>query len=61
MSLTWRAEPVAIAAVISAGVKLLVLFGVDLTPEQQAGILLFTDALLAAFVRHGVTPTQKKD
>lgn len=57
----FRAEPVAVVAVINAGLTLAVLFGVDITPEQQAGVIVFVNALLALFLRSQVTSERTLD
>jgi hypothetical protein len=49
-------EPVAIMYLVQTGIALGVAFGFDLTPEQMAGILAFTGALLTVFTRTQVTP-----
>lgn len=48
-------EPNLILGVVTAGLSLLVLFGVDLSTEQMAGIGLFLGAVIA-LVRFIVTP-----
>ena len=55
LSAALNAEPVAIAALVQAGLTLLVAFGLHLTTEQIAAILTFTGALLAVLVRGKVT------
>lgn len=54
-----NAEPVAIAALIQAGLTLLVAFGLKLSPEQIGAILTFTGALLAVLLRGKVSPVAK--
>lgn len=49
-------EPNLILGVVTAGLSLLVLFGVDLTTEQMAGVGLFLGALIA-LVRYLTTPS----
>ena len=48
-------EPNLILGVLTAALSLAVLFGVDLTPEQLAGIGVFVGALVA-LVRFATTP-----
>jgi len=48
-------EPNLILGVITAGLSLLVLFGVDLSTEQMAGIGIFIGALVA-LIRFVTTP-----
>ncbi len=49
-------EPNLILGVVTAGLSLLVLFGVDLTGDQMAGIGLFLGAVIA-LVRFVTTPS----
>jgi len=49
-------EPVAIMAVIRAGLAMAVGFGFSLDPEQMALIILFVEAVLALITRQQVTP-----
>ena len=51
-------EPNLILGVITAGLSLLVLFGVDLTTEQMAGIGIFIGACVA-LVRFVTTPANE--
>ena len=51
-----RSEPVRLVAAIQATLAVLVLFGVPLTPEQLAGIVLAIGAWLAFVTRKAVTP-----
>jgi len=51
-----NAEPVAIAALVQAGLTLLVAFGLHLSGEQIAAILSFTGAALAVWARSKVSP-----
>lgn len=48
-------EPALILGVVTAGLSLAVLFGVNITPEQTAGVGLFLAALLA-LLRFVLTP-----
>lgn len=49
-------EPAAIVGVIQATIVLIVLFGVDLTPEQQAAILSLAALVLGLVTRAFVSP-----
>jgi hypothetical protein len=51
-------EPNLILGVIVAGLSLLVLFGVDLTGEQMAGIGVFVGAVIA-LIRFVTTPASE--
>jgi hypothetical protein len=51
-------EPNLILGVVTAGLSLAVLFGVDLSSEQMAGIGLFIGAVFA-LVRYLTTPTNE--
>lgn len=51
-------EPNLILGLVTAGLSLLVLFGVDLSTEQMAGIGIFLGALIA-LVRFVVTPSSE--
>jgi len=51
----FRAEPVAVIALINTGLALLVVFGVDVTDAQQAAIIAFVNAVCAVFLRSQVT------
>lgn len=51
-------EPALFIGAIRAALVLFVLFGVNLTPEQMAGILIFSEAVLSLIVRHNVSPTK---
>ena len=50
-------EPALVAGAVMALVNLAVLFGVDLTADQIAGINTALAAVLAVVVRRAVTPT----
>lgn len=52
------AEPALLLGVVTLGLGLLVLFGVDLTNEQTGSIVAFLGALMA-LVRYLVTPNRK--
>lgn len=49
-------EPALITGVITAGLGLLVLFGVDLSKEQIGGIVLFLGTVMA-LLRYVLTPS----
>lgn len=49
-------EPVAIQAVIQAGIALAIGFGFSISPEQMGLILMFTAAILGLVTRQQVTP-----
>lgn len=51
-----RDEPVRFVAAIQATLAVAVLFGVELTAEQIAGIILAVAAWLALVTRSQVTP-----
>jgi hypothetical protein len=51
----WGREPVAILAVVQAGIALGMAYGLNVTPEQMALILTFTGAVLALITRSQVT------
>lgn len=51
-------EPALVLGVVTAGLGLLVLFGVEITKDQLAGITLFLGALMA-LVRFLVTPASE--
>ncbi len=49
-------EPASVAGVVNSIMVMLVLFGVPLTKEQSAAILLVVNGILALLVRALVTP-----
>lgn len=49
-------EPVAIQAVIQAGLGMAMGFGLNMTTEQMGLVLMFTAAMLALITRQQVTP-----
>jgi len=49
-------EPVAVQAVIQAGLGVAIGFGLNMTTEQMGLILVFSAALLALVTRQQVTP-----
>lgn len=51
-------EPNLILGVVTAGLSLAVLFGVDISTEQMAGIGIFLGAIIA-LVRYLTTPTNE--
>lgn len=51
-------EPVAIAAVVRLGLLMLVAFGLKLSVDQIAAVMVFIEALLALLTRQSVTPNQ---
>lgn len=52
-------EPTAIISVVRAGLALAVGFGLGLTGEQVALIIVFAEAILGLINRQVVTPTAK--
>jgi hypothetical protein len=48
-----------VTGAVEAGVVLLIVFGVDITAELQAGVYTLVAALLAFFTRQNVTPETK--
>ena len=44
-----KIDKAKLLAVIQSGAALLVLFGLDLTTDQMAGIMIFSGAVLALF------------
>ena len=51
----WSKEPTAILAVVSAGLAMLMGFGLDITKEQMALIMTFAAAVLGLINRRQVT------
>lgn len=49
-------EPVVILALVAAVLNCAILFGLDITDEQTAAIIVVVDALLALVARSKVTP-----
>jgi hypothetical protein len=54
-------EPSAWFYVIRMGLLMAMNFGLKLTAEQQASVLMFSEAVLALFGRSIVTPNAKLD
>ncbi len=52
-----RKEPVAVAGTIQTVIALGILFGLDLSSDQVAGIMATVSAMLALIVRSKVSPT----
>ena len=50
-------EPVLIIALVAATLNCAVLFGLELSTEQTAAVLVVVDAALAVFARSRVSPT----
>jgi hypothetical protein len=59
--MNFNTEPVAIAAAIRALLVVAVGFGLDLSGEQVASIVVAVELVLGLFVRSQVTPTVKVD
>lgn len=51
-----RREPVLVVTFVGAVLNLLIVFGIDLTQEQTASILVLLNAGLAFIARSKVTP-----
>lgn len=51
-------EPALVLGVVTTGLSLLVLFGVDLTGDQMAGVGIFLGAVIA-LTRYLTTPTSE--
>jgi hypothetical protein len=49
-------EPVLVIALVAALLNAAVLFGLDLTTEQTAAVLVVVDAALAVLARSRVSP-----
>ena len=56
---TVRREPVRAASVVSAGLAILVAFGLDLSAEQVGAISAFVSIVLGGQARAKVTPVTK--
>lgn len=52
-----RREPALVTGLVSAGIALLVAFGLELTGEQTGAIMAVVVAVLAVVTRSQVTPT----
>ena len=52
-----RTEPVIVSTLVRAVIMVAAAWGVGLTAEQIAAVLLLTEAVLALLVRHAVTPS----
>lgn len=53
-----RNEPVLVTTLVQAALTLLVVFGLNLSTEQNVAILGVTTALLTIFARSKVTPVE---
>jgi hypothetical protein len=53
-----KGEPVAVTAVITAGIACAAAFGFELSAEQVAGIVTVVAALSGLFARSKVSPTE---
>jgi hypothetical protein len=54
----WNREPVLFYGLVNALIALVCAFGLDLSPEQIAGILAVTSTGLALITRRVVTPVE---
>lgn len=52
----WDQEPAVYVAVATAGISLLVAFGLDLTGEQTGAIVAFVQVVAGFLTRSQVTP-----
>lgn len=52
-------EPVAVGVFIIAVIDLLIIFGLDITPEMKVGILAVVDSVAVLTIRQKVTPVAK--
>lgn len=57
--MNFNTEPVAIAAAVRAVLVAAVAFGLDMTGEQIAALVVAIEIVGALFVRRQVTPTSK--
>ena len=58
--LNWiRSEPVAIAALVVNVLALLGTFGLNISQDQQAALIVVVNSVLAAVARSSVKPTVK--
>lgn len=55
MKSLWSSEPTLVLAVVSAGLALLLAFGVPVTKEQMGAIMAFSAAILGLINRSQVT------
>ena len=56
MSTLWNREPVAVLAVVQAGLALAIGFGAHVTLQQMALVMAFASALIGVIVRTQVSP-----
>ena len=56
-----RAEPTVFGEVVRSFLLLLILFGVTITEQQLAGIMMFIGLVITFFTRRSVTPNTKVD
>lgn len=56
-----QAEPTVFGELIRSGLLLAIVFGVDITEEQLAAILVFVGLVITFFTRKAVTPNTKVD
>lgn len=54
-----KAEPVAAQAIVQSFLGVAMSFGMGLTPDQMASILVLSSAVLAFITRRHVTPNVK--
>jgi hypothetical protein len=62
MSAIWeriKKEPSLLFALVNATLALVVLFGLPLSEEQSAGIIVFVNAVVGILTRQSVTPNAK--
>lgn len=55
MNSLWKAEPTMILSVVSAGLALVMGFGVNITPQQMGLVMAFASAVLGLINRSQVT------
>ena len=56
-----KSEPVAFAELIRTGLLLAIVFGVTITEQQLAAVMVFIGAAITLFTRQAVTPNTKVD
>ena len=56
MKQLWKLEPVAVMAVVQAGIAAATAFGLNWTAEQIAGVIGLSSAVLGVLVRSQVSP-----
>jgi hypothetical protein len=61
LKLIVQSEPAVIIGLVNAVLALIVLFGVPLSEEQSAGIIVFVNVVLGFATRMMVTPVAKVD